>query len=147
MKIGTKARTALLTDSIVKVRAVEGRPGGHNNDKLTLTLESGRRIEIDAYSDGDIHVTLRDAPPPKRPKPVQAVRFSCESRMCNARYLVSAKVKPSGGYEVINPDDFKCHTCGNRTLIVHDWGGFHLKPGIKPPTPGHPLLLKEAQPG
>lgn len=59
MNIEPKARTALLESPVVGVRTVEGRPGGPNNDCLTLTLEDGRRVEVDAYSGGDIYVTVR----------------------------------------------------------------------------------------
>lgn len=59
MNIEPGARKALLESPIVGVRTVEGRPGGANNDCVTLELEDGRRVEVDAYSGGDIYVTVQ----------------------------------------------------------------------------------------
>jgi hypothetical protein len=59
MNIEPDARKALLEFPIVGVRTVEGRPGGPNNDCVTLTLEDGRKIDVDAYSGGNMYVTVR----------------------------------------------------------------------------------------
>lgn len=53
-----EARDVLLTGGrVVSVYAHVGSPGGHNNDRIVLTMESGASVSIDAYSGGDMTAT------------------------------------------------------------------------------------------
>jgi hypothetical protein len=56
------ARTALKGRAIAAVSVAEGRPAGPNNDCLTLRLDDGSKLQVDAYSGGDIYVTLEPRP-------------------------------------------------------------------------------------
>lgn len=42
-------RALLDGGRIVSVYSHEGSPGGHNNDRLVLTMESGKVFELNAY--------------------------------------------------------------------------------------------------
>lgn len=55
-------RKCIEGSTITKIEAVEGRPGGANNDCLTITLDGGLVLRVDAYSGGDMYVTLSDMP-------------------------------------------------------------------------------------
>lgn len=65
-----EAREALLSGGrITNVYAHVGTPGGHNNDRITLTMESGTTVSFDAYSGGDIYI--RVAVKPLEPAPTK----------------------------------------------------------------------------
>jgi hypothetical protein len=48
----------LVGRTITKVEDVEGRPGGPNNDAVTITFDNGSALRIDAYSGGNIYATV-----------------------------------------------------------------------------------------
>jgi hypothetical protein len=50
----------LVGRTITKVEDVEGRPGGANNDRVTLSFSDGSILRIDAYSGGDIYATVTE---------------------------------------------------------------------------------------
>lgn len=55
-------RRALLDGGkIVGVYSHEGSPGGFNNDRISLTMESGKTVDIDCYSTG-MAVRVKSAP-------------------------------------------------------------------------------------
>jgi hypothetical protein len=56
----------LVGRTITAVSDHEGRPGGHNNDQLTLTLDDGSKLRVDAYAMSGMVVT-REGPPPGNP--------------------------------------------------------------------------------
>jgi hypothetical protein len=48
----TTSNALLAGGKVVKVYHHKGSPGGHNNDCVILTMETGARIRFDAYSPG-----------------------------------------------------------------------------------------------
>lgn len=53
-----EARDVLLSGGrVVDVYAHVGSPGGHNNDRVVLTMESGASVSFDAYAMAGMTVT------------------------------------------------------------------------------------------